>query len=203
MAEKIREFLKEKKWRNLKKTDWIAIAMTGVLILIIAMPSSPDTGKKILQSTGTGSVQEETKADTEAERYAYAEYLEGRLEKILSEVDGVGRVKVMITLSDSRESVIEKDRKEQQQEVTETDSGGGSRTTKEADIEQSTVYRDSGSESTPYVQKEILPSVEGVFVVAEGGGNPTVVSEISETVMALFQVEAHKIKVVKMSSKEG
>ena len=37
-----------------------------------------------------------------------------------------------------------------------------------------------------------------------GGGrgrdDPRVISDISDTVMALFRVEAHKIKVVKMSS---
>ena len=41
---------------------------------------------------------------------------------------------------------------------------------------------------------------EGVLVVAEGGDDPRVISDISDTVMALFRVEAHKIKVVKMSS---
>jgi stage III sporulation protein AG len=35
--------------------------------------------------------------------------------------------------------------------------------------------------------------------VAEGGGNAVIVSDISEAVMALFGIEAHKIKVVKMS----
>ena len=205
MSEKIREILKDKKWRNLKRTDWIAIALTGVLILIIAMPSSSDTGKRsesffLEKETNEGSeIKSVEKEENEA---VYAEYLEKRLEEILTEADGVGRVKVMITLSDSGENVVEKDRKEQQQEVTEADTAGGSRVTKEADMEQATIYKESGNEKVPYVQKELLPSVEGVLVVAEGGGNPTVVSEISGTVMALFKVEAHKIKVVKMSSRE-
>ena len=37
------------------------------------------------------------------------------------------------------------------------------------------------------------------MVVAEGGGNATVVSQISKAAMALFPIEAHKIIVVKMS----
>ena len=59
---------------------------------------------------------------------------------------------------------------------------------------------ENGSEKQPYVTKEVLPKVEGVLVVAEGGDDPRVISDISDTVMALFRVEAHKIKVVKMSS---
>ena len=49
--------------------------------------------------------------------------------------------------------------------------------------------------------KEKLPTIEGIVVVAEGGGNATVVSQISKAAMALFPIEAHKIIVVKMSDK--
>lgn len=41
-------------------------------------------------------------------------------------------------------------------------------------------------------------SISGVLIVAEGGDNPVVVRDIQEAVMALFQIEAHKIKVMKM-----
>ena len=44
----------------------------------------------------------------------------------------------------------------------------------------------------------ILPEIEGVLVVAEGGDSPRIVSDISDAVKALFQVEAHRIKVIKM-----
>ena len=40
-------------------------------------------------------------------------------------------------------------------------------------------------------------SVEGVVVVAEGGDNAVVVRNITEVVQALFDVDAHKIKVIK------
>ncbi len=40
--------------------------------------------------------------------------------------------------------------------------------------------------------------IGGVLIVAEGADNPVTVQKIQEAVMALFQVEAHKIKVMKM-----
>ena len=67
---------------------------------------------------------------------------------------------------------------------------------------EATVYVENGNETYPYVQKEKLPTVEGVVVVAEGGANPRVVSDISEAVQALLPVEVHRIKVVKMESRE-
>jgi len=47
-----------------------------------------------------------------------------------------------------------------------------------------------------------MPKIEGVVVVAQGGGNAKTVTEISNAVMSLFPVEAHKVVVVKMSVQE-
>lgn len=41
-------------------------------------------------------------------------------------------------------------------------------------------------------------AIRGALIVAEGADNPVTVQKIQEAVMALFQVDAHKIKVMKM-----
>lgn len=40
--------------------------------------------------------------------------------------------------------------------------------------------------------------VRGVLIAAEGASDPVVVQKIQQAVMALFQIEAHKIKIIKM-----
>ncbi len=45
---------------------------------------------------------------------------------------------------------------------------------------------------------ETTPEIRGVVVVAQGGNDPVIVQQIQEAVMALFHVDAHKIKVMKM-----
>lgn len=182
--------------RQLKKSDWIAIALTGVLILIIAMPLSPK------QSDSESTAEQETAAAVldSGSTQGSAAAMEKRLKQVLGQMEGVGETEVMITLSDSGETIVEKDQKEQENRIEESDAGGGTRTTTEQETEETTVYVENGSEKQPYVTKEVLPKVEGVLVVAEGGDDPRVISDISDTVMALFRVEAHKIKVVKMSS---
>ena len=125
----------------------------------------------------------------------------GKLEQVLGQMEGVGKVSVMVTVADQGEDIIEKDKTEHTSTVTNTDSGSMEMTT-ERDSGEETVYEESGGEKAPYVSKEILPEIEGVLVVAEGGDSPRIVSDISDAVKALFQVEAHRIKVVKMSSKE-
>ena len=45
-------------------------------------------------------------------------------------------------------------------------------------------------------------NVEGVAIVAEGGDNAVVVRNITEIVQALFNVDSHKIKVIKGNQTE-
>ncbi|MDO4305519.1 MAG: hypothetical protein Q4C77_01690 [Eubacteriales bacterium] len=40
--------------------------------------------------------------------------------------------------------------------------------------------------------------VTGVLIAAQGADNPVTVQNIQQAVMALFQIEAHKIKIMKM-----
>ena len=194
MTERLKEFLQQKKWRQLKKTDWIAAALVGVLLLVVAMPSG-GTGVHKKEDTA------QEKTEQKYEKKDYAEYLEHKLEQVLGQMEGVGKVSVMVTVADQGEDIIEKDKTEHTSTVTNTDSGSMEMTTEKESGEE-TVYEESGGEKAPYVSKEILPEIEGVLVVAEGGDSPRIVSDISDAVKALFQVEAHRIKVVKMSSKE-
>ena len=126
----------------------------------------------------------------------YAQYLEQELERILSQMEGVGAVSCMVTLSQSAEQVIEKDMEISDDVVTEADSQGGTRTTNQSSKSETTIYNRE-NDGSPYVSKDISPKVEGVLVIAEGGNNAVVVKNITESLQALFGIESHKIRIVK------
>lgn len=209
--DKIRKFLENGKWRQWKKSDWVVLALVGVLFLVITLPAD-----FLHQEKNRGQAQDDVLPQNQDSsennggsgekndfsQDAYTAVLEERLEQVLGEMEGVGRVKVMVNLSDTGERVVEKDNSVSTTTTAESDSAGGTRTTTEQSSEEKTIYVDTGEETYPYVQKEKLPAIEGVVVVAEGGGNPATVSDISDAIKALFPVEAHRIKVVKMCSKE-
>ena len=219
MPEKLKRILQNKNWRSWKKSDWLLLALVGILLLVIALPVESGDGtaekayntaqgeKEVSGGSGrtasgdSGGTASGSQTSEEGEQ-EYVQYLEKKLENILMQMDGVGRVDVMITVSDGGEQIVEKDKKTTSSSTGERDSGGGERSVTEQAGEDSTVYVETADEKYPYVQKETLPTVAGVVVVAEGGGNPAAVSEISESVQALLKVEPHRIRVVKMCSRE-
>lgn len=194
--EKCKEFLKQKKRKRMKKSDWLILVLAGVLLMILGIPVKKETGVGEIPEKKEETVEEET------QETHYAGELEERLEKVLEKMEGVGEVKVMITLADYGEEVVEKDSVRTESTTTETDGSGGNRTITESEVSDATVYVEKNGESVPSLKKESTPKIEGVVVVAEGGDRPEVISNISDTAMALFPVEAHKVKVVKMTKQE-
>ena len=54
----------------------------------------------------------------------------------------------------------------------------------------------TGGNKSLYLSEET--EITGVLIAAEGAGDPVTVQNIQQAVMALFQVDAHKIKIMKM-----
>lgn len=110
------------------------------------------------------------------------ERLEERISDIISEISGVGKVKVMITYKSTSEKRVAKDKNIRSSE-------------NEKYAEEKNVLLGSGGEQKPFVTKEEMPKILGVAVVAEGGGRDDVKAEISRAVRALTGVSANNIAV--------
>lgn len=133
----------------------------------------------LLIAIPTKEKEEETAENTqevsEKGEEDWQEKMQKRLQEVLMKVEGVGQADVFITFENTGEKVVEKD-------------------------ENTTVFsKDSKGNQMPYLTSEQYPKIKGVVVVAQGGDNPQVIRNIQEAVQALFQVEAHKIKVMKMN----
>ena len=191
-----------KTWKKkLTKENMAIMALLGILLMVIAIPvKKTETQKDQTAAPENNSIASGTQeTEEEGNPGGYAGELEERLESLLASMEGVGNVKVMVTLDSSREQVVEKDIPSTMDTTKETDSTGGSRDVINSRQEETTVYvTDSAGNKTPYVSKIREPSIEGVTVVAQGGGNAVIQKNITEVIQALFGIEAHKIKVVKM-----
>ena len=197
-AVKIRKVFEHLKHGKVKKDQLLIVFLVGILLLVISIPAGTkkdsNTGtKKTLANSSKSSVGTTKQSE-------YTAYMEERLERILSQIDGAGQVQVMITWKSDGEKVVEKDRKSNEENVSEQDSQGGSRTTSSHDTQETTVYNSGSSTSgvqEPYVSKELSPQAQGVIVIAPGGDDAVVVKNITEAVQALFEIDTHKIRIMK------
>lgn len=167
------------------KTDGIVLLLIGVLVLIVLIPTGENTGAK--KDSKQSEKQElstldsrQTQSDAE-----YVHTLEEQLKEMIQSMDGAGKTRVMVTLADDGSTYLDKNVK-----------------TQEKMREETTVVYDVGDASEPYVIRRERPRVEGVVVVAQGGDRPGVITEITDAMQSLFGLEAHKVKVVKMSVQE-
>jgi stage III sporulation protein AG len=149
----------------------------------------------------TSAEDADGKSLSDGQQSDYVSYWEEKLEDALSYVEGAGEVRVLITLKESEEKIVEKDGPEQTSDTAEMDAAGGSRTTKENSLEKTTIYMtDESGSSIPYVVKTVSPTVEGVVVIAQGGDQLAVRQNIIEAIQVLFDVDMNKITVVKMKN---
>lgn len=169
----------------------LLLLLSGVALLVLTVPEEKNKEKEEKQ-------QAEEKVLTVTEE-TYEDLLEKRLTEVLSCVEGVGRTKIMITMKATGEKIVLRETPYASNETSEIDSEGGSRNVKEMSQSDTTVYiEESDGSRVPYVVQEKNPQIEGVIVIADGGGDIYTKKEIIEAVSALFDVPSHKIKVMKM-----
>lgn len=186
--------LKNILFKNVGKDKILIIIMVGILLVIITLPT---------KSTGTSSKSNTTNTTSNTNTISttdYEKYLEDKIADLLAKVQGVGKVKVMVTVKASSEKVLVNQDTYSENTVKETDSDGGIRESIDKSGSQSYLTSDTGNGNEPYVTKEKSPEVEGVMVIAEGGADSTVATNITNAIAALLDVPVHKIQVLKMSN---
>ena len=184
--------IKENILKNIGMKKCILIMIAGILLLFGSIPAK--SGKE--EST---SLQTEKTSGSGENFSDYEEYIEKRLEKLLGNVAGVGKVNVMITFKETSEKVLVSEGEMSENTIKETDSSGGTRDTREYSTSKSYLLDKENGYESPYVVQEIKPQAEGVVVIAQGGSDPTVVTSITSAVEALLGVPVHKIQVLEMN----
>lgn len=108
---------------------------------------------------------------------AYEARLEQRLAALLAEVEGAGRVAVMLTLESGEETIY----------ALDTQSW-------EAQFRQTHILLEDGSALAEMI---CLPQIRGAAVVCDGGGDPGVAARLTELTCTLLGLPAHRVCVQK------
>ena len=125
--------------------------------------------------------------------------LEKKLENILSNISGAGKVRVMITYSQSSitEPIYDENLKESN--TTESDDNGGTRSISEVDNQKQIVYKQNADGSKEPITKSVIsPKIEGAVITSEGANDVNVKTNIIQAVEAATGLATHKIQVFEM-----
>ncbi len=201
------------KLQMLGKDRFMLLLIAGIMMVVITMPlpkKGEEKSKKAevnVQSMdnmdltnenqlGAGRVQGKSVSEIEV----YRERLCVQLKNFLQKLEGVGEAEVYITMHSSSEIIVERNSPystRSEEEYTDGNTRLVGET--ENDAEVVLIENEDGSQA-PIVVKEIVPVVKGIVVAVQGGDRQDVKKNITEALQALFGIEAHKIKVVKLNT---
>lgn len=122
--------------------------------------------------------------------------LEKKLENILEKIEGVGKVSVLITYSESS-SICPLYNETSSVSVSEETVETGNKKTTETNENQKEILVDSAS--NPIIEKSAYPKIEGAIITAQGARNSLVKSNIVSAVEAVTGLATHKIQVFSMN----
>lgn len=200
----IKSLIKSKPKDNKKKIENLIVFIVLLVITVIAINVilGDDSKSKHQKNDSLNSSYKQLANETQNSSSNISdnsEYnLEEKLEDILSKVSGIGQVKVLITYSETSETVPMYNEKTTESTTQETDTNGGVRTIQQSDSSKEVVYEEETNGKVPITKKVILPKVEGAIVIAEGANNTNIKVNIIDAVSAVTGLPTHKIQVFEM-----
>ncbi|MCR4925703.1 MAG: hypothetical protein K5917_05380 [Clostridiales bacterium] len=175
------KFISEKIRKD--KKVLLAVIAGGVLIFALAISEFAVKDNKN-QKAREGS--NETAQSSNINLDNYSSQLENRLAELISSINGVGKVKVMITLESSEKSVYATSENIKKDKESE-------------DYDSQYILIKSGSSKEEALLINILqPKVRGVAVVCQGADNVYVKQRILDTLSAVLDVNSTHISITPM-----
>ncbi|MCL2406938.1 MAG: hypothetical protein FWC95_03325 [Defluviitaleaceae bacterium] len=167
----------------------LIMLVAGVLLMVLMRVGDDERDPQHITPAISNPPVLQTQADT----------LCVRLAEMLSLVEGAGKVRVLIHESRSYETVFARNTTSDRSVLTEEDAAGGVRDNFQERTTETivTINRREGGE-TPLVLYENAPRIEGVLIVAEGGGNIVVRDALVRAASGLLGIPIHNVIVLPM-----
>ena len=160
------------RWSDLWKKYKFVLLVVLVGIILMLLPVSSQTKEA-----------EENKSQIPQESFDLAA-MEQRMEEVLGKIDGVGKLRLMLTLqSGTRLTLAEDTQRDQDRTQRET----------------VTLNRGSGNQEI-VITNRFYPVYQGAVVVCQGADSSAVRLAITETVQALTGLPSDRIRVAKWTS---
>ena len=195
--EKIKELVsKSDDGNNKKKIENLVFFLIILIVVLVAINLIWKDKKEDTKSTDSNkklATQEQSITEQKDNNLC------NQLEDILQKINGVGKVKVLITYSQTSQTVPLYNEDSSQKDTQEQDKTGGTRKVVETDVKKEVIYQETNGTKIPITQSTVSPKVEGAIITAQGATNTNIKAEIIQAVEAVTGLASHKIQVFAMS----
>ena len=195
--EKIKELVsKSDDGNNKKKIENLVFFLIILIVVLVAINLIWKDKKEDTKSTDSNkklATQEQSITEQKDNNLC------NQLEDILQKINGVGKVKVLITYSQTSQTVPLYNEDSSQKDTQEQDKTGGTRKVVETDVKKEVIYQETNGKKIPITQSTVIPKVEGAIITAQGSTNSNIKADIIQAVEAVTGLASHKIQVFAMS----
>lgn len=201
IKEKIKSLIAKQEGKDSKRKIENVVVLVLILIVTIIAINSIWNGKKENASSPKkeeSNYGKELATNDNTTSSNTGTSMEQNLETILAKMEGVGKVKVLLSYSETSEVIAMFNENNKNSQIEEKDSGGGTRLTQQNDTSKEVIYKEVNGEKVPITQKVINPKMEGAIITATGANNAVVKSNIIQAVEAVTGLATHKIQVFEM-----
>ena len=160
-------------WNRYK---WILL----VLLIGAGLLLWPD-GNGRTETTGSGGAATTTTVSVRE--------MQSEMEEVLGQIQGVGTVRVLLT--------VDTDGERQLAQNTQLQYSGSTAAPEDYSRTSEPVLVDGGSQEAPVVVKTLYPTYRGALVVCQGGDRPEVKLAVTEAVAALTGLSSDRVTVAK------
>ena len=196
----------KKEINNILNSKKIKDAIVVVLILaflLIVVSFFNDTKKNQSKTTDGPVVVDATDnksntTDLEEEKYEQKEI--NKLETILKQMEGVGKVSVMMYFESGEVKIPAIDNNDQVSKSEETDTSGGVRRSQQTTSGSKVVFETTEGNDELVILKTNKPTIVGILVTAQGAENSKVKYQIEMAITKLYGISSNKVNVYPMKS---
>ena len=153
-----------------KKYKYVLLVLVaGVLLMLLPSPHA---------------ASDRTASDTPQESFSLIQ-VQREMEELLCHIEGVGQIKVMLTLKSGSTLQLAENKTSSQRD-----------TENKQDLEIVKLNRGSGAQDV-VITEQIYPIYQGAVIVCQGADDPKVCLSVTEAVAVLTGLSSERISVVK------
>ncbi len=190
------EEVKIEKNKNNKFPNFLILCLCLILLGILTM-----LGSDYFKSISSTKVNAEVKAPADNTSVSTRDSeiaAENKLKAVLQDIEGVGKVNVVITFDGTDEQIPAVNINDSTNNTKEKDPAGGTRDITQKNNGSTIVMTNNGMTNQPLIVKTAKPKVIGVCVVAEGAKEKVIELKITKAVTSLYNIPSDKVSVFPM-----